>query len=618
MSTSMIQPASFGGYGRQTGSYGGLEGVEFAARCPPDVQKGTRIVALCGIPGEEAAPHKDGWFFSDFFLFYQMLSSRPELPNQLWLSCCSPTDLIRKHDRYLHGPANGIAGDRRVVMNKAMLPEDEMKVGFRTFQPKDLLERFLATLKSEIKEAARTKQPVLVLIFGHGEEKTSDILVGCSLEKSNWKLNQDRLASVLRKEVQTTMILTSCYSGGWIMKPNLNNYFDVKPAFNHSFLAAAGRENESLSWSVSQSVGRQAGGSVFASCLLHSVIMASDREEGIGGVDGKLIRVEKDDQGEYISDSMAALTKQIIDECKAQCGTLWDNHSFSFAAQDDFWAKTWGSRTGLPILDYKQRWQSLPEAPLATVMYPATGPLAGSAMSRSPGALYNIVRIKAMKYMSSHPGADNLGGNTNSHPLFHMLVEGAEVEFERLYYLNDILDYRRGQIGLAELYCYALEIGMPEDRQIDKFDVFEWEAFHLYEKNGPTSAERSQVATEIWKRKETIRSWVMQLQIFDRPVSGQGLSYSKPREYLAIRLTESPMSLEEIHKKLEDLLQYKLEEAKRAACSALGISILNQPEIKTMRGRLYQTVGKLRHRLRSLSPHKRSPRKEDGSLERSM
>jgi hypothetical protein len=72
----MLQPASFEGYSRQTGIYGELQGVEFAARCPPDVQKNTRIVAVCSIPESDAAPDSDGWFFSDFFMFYQMLRSR--------------------------------------------------------------------------------------------------------------------------------------------------------------------------------------------------------------------------------------------------------------------------------------------------------------------------------------------------------------------------------------------------------------------------------------------------------------------------------------------------------------------------------------------------------------
>jgi hypothetical protein len=175
-SSLMVQPAFFGGYGRQTGIYGGLGGVEFAARCPPDVQKGTRIVAVCGIPDSRASPQEDGWFFSDFFLFHQMLNSQrtckfstfsfnflfyfidtnisaAQITSQLWLSSCAPSDLIRKHGQYVHGPANGIAGDRRVVMNEKMLPKDEMKAGFRVFKPKDLLERFL---RSIAKSAAST------------------------------------------------------------------------------------------------------------------------------------------------------------------------------------------------------------------------------------------------------------------------------------------------------------------------------------------------------------------------------------------------------------------------------------------------------------------------------
>ncbi|KAH8588568.1 hypothetical protein B0O99DRAFT_638995 [Bisporella sp. PMI_857] len=570
-STPMLQPASFGGYGRQTGTYGGLEGVEFAARCPPDVQKDTRIVAVCGIPASKAAPQEDGWFFSDFFLFYQMLGSRSELPNQLWLSSCSPSDLIRKHERYLHGPANGIAGDRRVVMNEEMLPKDEMTAGFRVFKPKDLLERFLATLKSEIKEASRTKQPVLVLIFGHGEEETSGIFIGCD-EGGSLKLTQARLASVLQKEVQTTMILTSCYSGGWIMKPNLNKHFDVKPAFNHSFLTAAGSEDESLSWPLSQTVGRQAGGSVFATCLLNSIITASDRTEGFysgkkvyfeelndkgqptGDMEGKLIKVQENDEGEDISLSMAALTQQIIYECKARYGSLWGIHNFSFAAQDDLWAKAWGKRTGLPLLNYKEKWESLPEAPPMKNIYPPASPLASSIMSKSPGALHNIVKVKATRYMNSHPGPDNGGCNTDCHPGFYKLIEGTRLEFDELYRLNEILDYRQGQIGLAEIYCYALEIGVPEDRQVGQFDEFEWRGSQLKKKHG-RSAEHSRVVIDLLERFDTIRGWVIQLRIFDSPGPQQGFGYSKPKAYLAARLAESPMPTQQIHKKLEDLLQ---------------------------------------------------------------
>ena len=470
-----------------------------------------------------------------------------ELPNQLWLSCCSPNDLINKHERYLHGPASGIAGDRRVVMDRTMLPKDEMKAGFRVIKPKDLLERFLGTLKSEIKEAARTKQPVLILVFGHGQEETTGIYMGCDAQ-GTWKLNRERLTSVLQKNVQTTMILTSCYSGGWIMDPNRNEHFDVKPTFNHSFLTAAGPDNESFSWSLSQSIGRQAGGSVFATCLLRAITTTLDRTTN------KLIKVEGDDMEEESSLTMAALTKQIVDECQARCGSLWEKHIFSFAAQDDLWAKAWGKRTGLPLLDYKEKWESLPEAPLAKVTYPPAGPLAGSIMSKSPEALYNIVRVKAIRYMSSHPGPDNSGCNTNCHPGFHKLVEGCPVDFEDLFHLNGILDYRQGQDAQAEIYCYVLEIGVPEGQQVGQFGEWEW-LHSQYRAKDQGSTEHSKIAADLLERYKTIKRWIRWLHIFDPPVDWQGFTYSKPKAYLAVRLAEGPMPIQQIHEKLENLSQ---------------------------------------------------------------
>jgi hypothetical protein len=443
------------------------------------------------------------------------------------------------------------------------------------------------------------------------------------------------------------MILTSCYSGGWIINPNLNEQFDIKPTFNHTFLTAAGSENMSLSWSLSQTVGRQAGGSVFATCLLNSIITASNRTEELysrgndyleelnderrptGDMKGTLIKVKRDDEGEEIDLSMAALTQQIVYQCEAEYGSLWEVHNFSFAAQDDLWAKLWGGRTGLPLLDYKEKWESLPEAPLMKNIYPPAGPLTGSIISKSPRALYNIVKVKATNYMDSNPGLDNLGCNTSCHPGFHKLVEGASLDFDELYRLNAILDYRQGQLALAEIYCYALEIGVPEGQQVDQFDEHGWHGSQIEAKNG-RSIERSKAAIDILKRFKTVRSWVFRLDIFDPPLPGQGPSYDKPVAYLAVRLAQDSMPTQQIYEKLEDLSQCtyslpkvysefsnncvdKLEEARRAALSPLGVAVLNQPEIKTMRGRLYNTVGKLKYRLRSLSPQKKSREVKGGS-----
>jgi hypothetical protein len=186
-----------------------------------------------------------------------------ELPNQLWLSSCSPRDLIHKYKRYLHGPANGIAGDRRVVMDEKMLPEDEMRAGFRVFEPKHLLERFLATLEFEIKEAARINQPVLVLIFGHGEEKTSGIFIGCG-EGGHLRLTQPRLASVLKKggsndfDFDIMLLRRLDYDAKFKRTVPRETCVQSLPSCRSGI-----RKSES-SWSLSQTAGRQAGGSIFA------------------------------------------------------------------------------------------------------------------------------------------------------------------------------------------------------------------------------------------------------------------------------------------------------------------------------------------------------------------
>jgi hypothetical protein len=99
-------------------------------------------------------------------------------------------------------------------MNKDLLSKNESIVGFRVFEPKDLLENFLDTVRSEVQEATRTRQPLLLLVFAHRKAKTSRLFIGCDKACGNLILKQKRLASVLQREVQTTMISTSSCSGG--------------------------------------------------------------------------------------------------------------------------------------------------------------------------------------------------------------------------------------------------------------------------------------------------------------------------------------------------------------------------------------------------------------------
>lgn len=74
-SLQTLKPADFRGFGRGEGAFGGLNHDAFASFCPPDVQPNTRIIAVCGASDTTGygSLDKDGWFFSDFYLFYHLL-----------------------------------------------------------------------------------------------------------------------------------------------------------------------------------------------------------------------------------------------------------------------------------------------------------------------------------------------------------------------------------------------------------------------------------------------------------------------------------------------------------------------------------------------------------------
>jgi len=80
-----------------------------------------RILAVCGTNdyAGNAAPHEDGWFFSDFFMLHHLL--KPVTEDQTWLTCVKPDILVKKHSRYVQG--NPKTDDRRVVLDQDMLPD---------------------------------------------------------------------------------------------------------------------------------------------------------------------------------------------------------------------------------------------------------------------------------------------------------------------------------------------------------------------------------------------------------------------------------------------------------------------------------------------------------------
>ena len=409
---SSVEPATYEGYGRKGRddiTRGGLVNIAFSSRCPPDVQPNTRIIALCGVndyTGEDpfdlsseedepstvskkkkkattlfsksktlfspskrkerkeekaaqkekagkakapragkASPTLDGWFISDFYMFWHLF--RGLGANQLWLTCENPTDLVRKYTSYAQGDPKG---DRRVILNSAMLSDMQAAKNIRVFKRAELLQDFIRTFQSECAIAAAQDQPILLLVFGHGDRATHGISIGGAGAPLNApKLHKRQILACLRGiNVSVTMLLTSCFSGGWVLQPELNI----------TALTAAGPQVESWSQAISNS-GR-GNDSLYATAVRLALIKMEDE---------RATQVHPHPSGEEIDDerlstTYAELTNVIYSTLVHDVDIISHHpHGIQFAAQNDEWEFEWRKRTGIPIGRFQQRWNSLPVVP---------------------------------------------------------------------------------------------------------------------------------------------------------------------------------------------------------------------------------------------------------------
>ena len=70
--------------------------------------------------------------------------------NQIWLTCLDPQMLVDKYVEYAHGNR---LGDRRIVLDSTLLPDILAAGNMRVVPPSLLLERSLATIRSECRIA---------------------------------------------------------------------------------------------------------------------------------------------------------------------------------------------------------------------------------------------------------------------------------------------------------------------------------------------------------------------------------------------------------------------------------------------------------------------------------
>ncbi|KAK0719033.1 hypothetical protein B0T21DRAFT_374632 [Apiosordaria backusii] len=203
----------------------------FVTHTFPCVFDNTIIVAATHPTVSTGSQFEDGWFLSDFYAFNYLLKG--SVTDQVWLTAAEPSKLLKKHGPYYHGTASECP---KVVLSPEILKSEITPV--TVVPPAKMIDRFLDEVS---KAAARAKDehPILLMVFCHGSDDHRLLLDNSNSGKG---FSLVRLKSALGN-ARATLLVTTCYSGGWV----------VAPDFNSTALAAATSNDVSLSFPVSAS-----------------------------------------------------------------------------------------------------------------------------------------------------------------------------------------------------------------------------------------------------------------------------------------------------------------------------------------------------------------------------
>jgi hypothetical protein len=313
------------------------ESTEFHTYAFPDFHKNTRVVAVCGVTTiEDAHPKEDGWFLADFYLFNVLLRGLGS--KQTWLTTLQPERLVSTYTEYLHGNPYQ---DRRVVLSQDILEQKKL-TPVRRLMPATAPRDYLEILRQEAAEAHRKHEPLLLLIFGHGHESSSQILIGSlteaeSLDPTGFPLAKSvsisQVQSIIPEGLQLTILSNSCYSGAWAA------------AINSTALTAADDLSVSMSWNRSSS-GRFSG-SMWMTMLVEALkneMREPAEQESLSQSQEDYVILNKT-FNKFAAECHSVLTSRV--------DRLFDSHKMTFSAQQDDWNMSWSGRTGIPLARFE-------------------------------------------------------------------------------------------------------------------------------------------------------------------------------------------------------------------------------------------------------------------------
>ena len=261
----------------------------------------------------------------------------------------------------------------------------------RFFKSKDddeLLKRFLSYVGDASKEVKNTNRPILVLVFGHGEERFNIMIGGkgsfekCSTLKQ-FQLQQALLQNNLKPNL--ALLTTSCCGVGWAQL----SFLDI------TAMAGVNSKEQLLSSPHSPSMHRCCG-SRYATGVAQA-LMKMEIED---------LDLQSNEGDEFLSSATYVSLVACIRETLFNEVDVRERNTISFSAKDEVWDMQWRARTGFPLAHYEQKWQSLRrlEAGQSSNHSQMTSIRFSDTVSMSaPEAEYRLKRL-AYTYMRSYPG----------------------------------------------------------------------------------------------------------------------------------------------------------------------------------------------------------------------